>query len=535
MRKRGLTKRVVGLLAIAFLSVSCGSVPTINRPATESKVPVLRATILPGANEDPPATFVGISISGGGSRAANLGAAVLQELQKIGLLEQVTTISSVSGGSIPAAYYSLHGEPQSLAFWQTMRAKMGTDFFSKWLVKVLNPINMVLTLREGYTRSDLMAEVFDEELFHKATFADLGKRPGNKLFLNASSLTGGDPFVFTEEYFNHRASYLYSALGPFPISQAVMASGAFPGVFPNVTLRHWAFIRDNDGKPYWQDSYEHLFDGGPADNLGVSALLKSARSSFREAAARGKAQRCLLIIVDAFPDYASNGRHLHDRDTRKGISYLFDKNAIETFDLLLKFRRTDLLRRPGLLIQELETTAPRLKRFSNFRLFGDDTGQRPRGPQQAWQELEYAWLDEARSAEEVEARCLAWHISPANLGNLAINPIGRYGTDGDNEYSWPTDTTKTDRTDSDDLRFLFSDIETHYKLASSTGCSSEDLQEAIYQMAERLVREDPFAKKFVCEALSASTKESVREFCAAPFREIVNKKVACASRFSSAR
>jgi hypothetical protein len=52
--------------------------------------------------------FVGVAISGGGSRAANFGAAMLEELDALGLLDQATAISGVSGGSLPAAYYSLH-------------------------------------------------------------------------------------------------------------------------------------------------------------------------------------------------------------------------------------------------------------------------------------------------------------------------------------------------------------------------------------------------------------------------------------------
>ena len=43
-----------------------------------------------------------------------------------------------------------------------------------------------------------------------------------------------------------------------------MASGAFPGAFHNVTLVDFS-------RP---DRYQHLFDGGPSDNLGVHTLLR---------------------------------------------------------------------------------------------------------------------------------------------------------------------------------------------------------------------------------------------------------------------
>src|SRR5439155_16879826 len=51
--------------------------------------------------------YLGIAMSGGCSRAANFSAAVLLELEDLGLLKYVTAISSVSGSSLTAAYYGL--------------------------------------------------------------------------------------------------------------------------------------------------------------------------------------------------------------------------------------------------------------------------------------------------------------------------------------------------------------------------------------------------------------------------------------------
>jgi len=51
--------------------------------------------------------FIGVAISGGGSRASVFSAAVFFELQRYGLLQQVDVLSSVSGGSFTAAYYVL--------------------------------------------------------------------------------------------------------------------------------------------------------------------------------------------------------------------------------------------------------------------------------------------------------------------------------------------------------------------------------------------------------------------------------------------
>ena len=60
-----------------------------------------------------------LTFSGGGTRAAAMAYGVLKELRDTGvmidgqpsrLLDQVTQVSSVSGGSFTAAYYGLHGE-----------------------------------------------------------------------------------------------------------------------------------------------------------------------------------------------------------------------------------------------------------------------------------------------------------------------------------------------------------------------------------------------------------------------------------------
>src|SRR6478609_6622023 len=61
----------------------------------------------------PSDTLIGVAISGGGSRAALFGAAGLEALAKVqvgqpahSLLEDVSLISSVSGGSMATSYYA---------------------------------------------------------------------------------------------------------------------------------------------------------------------------------------------------------------------------------------------------------------------------------------------------------------------------------------------------------------------------------------------------------------------------------------------
>ena len=51
---------------------------------------------------------IGLALSGGGYRAAAYHIGALRALHKLGVLDKVDVISSVSGGSITAASYALH-------------------------------------------------------------------------------------------------------------------------------------------------------------------------------------------------------------------------------------------------------------------------------------------------------------------------------------------------------------------------------------------------------------------------------------------
>ena len=251
------------------VTLGCDSIPwrsALNEKITPDAMPV--ASVSMSEWKDVSKTgdvFVGISISGGGSRAANFSAAVLGEMEELGLLDHVSAISSVSGGSLTAAYYVLN---RDRPMWQTeIRKRLQTNFWGWFSLKALLPWNMALNVLTDYDRSDLMAEVFDRFLFHDATFKDLDCQRlelgscGPKLFITATDLLGRakdrsyhepmvygripgnslKPFVFSVEQFKE----IGSRLDTYPISGAVMASGAFPLVFNNVTLydfkRHISF------------------------------------------------------------------------------------------------------------------------------------------------------------------------------------------------------------------------------------------------------------------------------------------------------
>ena len=76
--------------------------------------------------------FVGLAISGGGLRSANFGAACMFQLERIGLLQKVDYISSVSGGSLPAALYCLNHQNWNPEFvQQKLTHEFATDMLDR--------------------------------------------------------------------------------------------------------------------------------------------------------------------------------------------------------------------------------------------------------------------------------------------------------------------------------------------------------------------------------------------------------------------
>src|SRR5439155_11665117 len=96
--------------------------------------------------------FVGLAISGGGSRSANFAAACMFHLQRLGLLQRVDYISSVSGGSLTAAYYCASTDEE----WNpgNVQRKLGHSFASDLIATTFVPWNFVWMAISDWDRSD---------------------------------------------------------------------------------------------------------------------------------------------------------------------------------------------------------------------------------------------------------------------------------------------------------------------------------------------------------------------------------------------
>ena len=277
--------------------------------------------------------FVILTFSGGGTRAASMAYGVLEQLrdtpiqwegQTRRLLDEVDLISSVSGGSLPAAYYTLFGD----RFFEDFRERvLYEDIQGSLLRRVLLPPGNLKLFSTFYSRTDILAESFDRNIFEGKTYGDLTLQ-GNRPFLmvNSTNMGTGSRFEFTQRQFDQ----LYSDLSSYHIGYAVAASACFPGAFPSMTVRNyergpdhalpaWARAALESGTPgtftyqhakdlerYSEEDrlYTHLSDGGIADNLGllpVIQLLKRSDEGYTSPAAAvvQRAKKILILTVNA--------------------------------------------------------------------------------------------------------------------------------------------------------------------------------------------------------------------------------------------
>jgi predicted acylesterase/phospholipase RssA len=234
--------------------------------------------------------FFGLSISGGGSRSANFSASCMFELQRLGLLKHVDYVSSVSGGSLTAAYYCVSGDDA----WNpgNVQRKLTHSFATDLLINTLLPWNFFVLAISDFDRSDLLTASFEKTLFTRAgrpvTFGDLrADRP--RLLINATDLQSGEPFVFCNEQFDR----LNSDLSRYPIASAVTASSAVPVLLHQVTLRDFTTVFKQ---------YRHLVDGGVVDNLGVKTLVETYRAQLR-ANPTAYPRGAVFVVIDARTQY----------------------------------------------------------------------------------------------------------------------------------------------------------------------------------------------------------------------------------------
>src|SRR5258706_5715222 len=281
---------VAGLVALGGCAVT-----TFNHASNVPTAPDGSGEIVP-PRDIAGSNAIALSFSGGGMRAAAFAHGVLLALAQTttdegDLLDDVTFISSVSGGSLTAAYFGLHGREGLARFRHDVLAR---DLESSMRGLPFLPSNFMRILGGGL--NDNFAASLDTGIFHGATFADMFRRPKPDVWIQATDLYNRVAFVFTPLTF----SLICSDLSRYSVAEAVAGSMAVPIVFAPVVLRTYpqtcrsslpdSFLRvryDPDAPMlerateaavrYYREQPTERFiklgDGGLSDNLGVSTLL----------------------------------------------------------------------------------------------------------------------------------------------------------------------------------------------------------------------------------------------------------------------
>jgi len=337
-----ITARIAAIVCLSLLT-ACGSFP-VNPPLAKFDPSAgYRFENLEqgGAGDE---LFVILAFSGGGTRAAALSYGVLEALRdtkfqwknrKISLLDEVDVISSISGGSFPAAYYALYG---SRIFDEFPDRFLYRPIQSDLIKAALTPASWLKLAGSSFGRSDLAAEFYDREVFGGGTYKDLienHRRPF--VILNATDMTTGAQFPFIQDQFD----LLCSDLSGVSLGRAAAASSAFPGGLTPLTFQNYAG-KCGYRQPDWVDlalkdhrsrvnvrrtaraerrlayadseraprNYIHLTDGGVADNIGLREPLTAITSlnnswSVLRLIDLKNVNKLVVIVVNAATDPAT--------------------------------------------------------------------------------------------------------------------------------------------------------------------------------------------------------------------------------------
>jgi len=296
-----------------------------------------------------------LTFSGGGTRAAAMAYGVLEELrdtpvvvdgQQSRLLDQVTHISSVSGGSFTSAYYGLYGDEIFDNFENEFLRKNVEGALTRSL---LNPFHWFS--RKG--RTERAVEYYNKILFHDATFADMMEPGRPMIIINASDLAYGIRFSFIQDYFN----LLCSDVRDFPIASAVTASSAVPVVFNPIVVENYAgcpefqappraveMAKQSDelalllaGLKSYNDKEErafiHFVDGGITDNMGLRAMTDVVNVSGGPAQMLNRMQRKVPSYIVVLSVNASTEKRPEMNKSAKQPSMIASMNAMTDVQL----------------------------------------------------------------------------------------------------------------------------------------------------------------------------------------------------------
>jgi predicted acylesterase/phospholipase RssA len=223
---------------------------------------------------------IGLALSGGGFRATLYHLGLVRFLRDAGLLQQVTHITSVSGGSIMAAHLALNwtdytgtdkefdqAAAKLLAYTRLdVRNRIVRRFPLGLLLR--GPRRLLGLSNRLLTRTGWLDHHYEKHLYGDRSLFELPECP--QLHILATNLSEGCLCSFNRDGLwmmkekAGRSEIERIRVGLMTVSMAVAASSAFPGFFPPLEL-----TGQDVGARGGEFGRQAYTDGGVFDNLGV--------------------------------------------------------------------------------------------------------------------------------------------------------------------------------------------------------------------------------------------------------------------------
>ena len=228
---------------------------------------------------------IGLALSGGGIRAAIFHLGVLRRLAEESQLEQVSGVSTVSGGSLVMALLMTTSGMR----WPTSRDYVDTVYPS--LKRILTTVDLFGLRAVGWggllrfnrhlvlNRAFVLASLLRERWGVVGRLRDLPEHP--RWWINTTCLETGKNWRFERR---EMGDWVFGRHydPPFDLAEAAAASAAVPYVIGALRLplpeHGWYRTNPEDRAPQVpitrREPEIHLWDGGAYENLGLEAMFK---------------------------------------------------------------------------------------------------------------------------------------------------------------------------------------------------------------------------------------------------------------------
>lgn len=239
---------------------------------------------------------IGLALSGGGVRAAAFHAGTLQYLAEQGKLEDITHISTVSGGSLfTGLVYSSNSNswPSSQQYLETSLPHVRELLTTKCLQSsaLIRLILIPSNWKHLLSRANVVAQTIGGLWGVRGVLSDIGDNP----FWSINGTTGetGKRFRFKAGQFGDY-QLGYATAPTFPLNKALAVSAAFPGGIGPLSIKSneykWrkktGWGSEKTEEVVLGHKIIHLYDGGVYDNLGLESLFDIGRQQFKPQAGK---------------------------------------------------------------------------------------------------------------------------------------------------------------------------------------------------------------------------------------------------------